>query len=179
MKFDVEKSIMNQAKHPHNLFMLNLALFHLLMTPAVIALKVGLWGIMLPLLLSLSVMLFTYVRSNRIDSNNQLFVFLHWKLALLRYRYLLISYAVTAVLMLVGWMLSMGTADEHMRNILQTVFIRIAIMPVLIMVMVNFYLESNAINIASSGEIPDSLVNTYAPSLVDLDKSESIDSKRE
>lgn len=173
MKFDVEKSMLNQAKYPHNLFMLNLALFHLLMTPAVIALNVGLWGILLPLMLSLSVMLFTRVRSNRIDRDSRVFVFLHWKLALLRYRYLLVSYAVTAGLMIVGWMLSMGTADEHMRNILQTVFIRIAIMPVLIMVMVNFYLESNAINIASSGDVPDSLVKTYAPSLLSQEKGEN------
>lgn len=165
MKFDVERSVLNQAKYPHNLFMMNLALFHLLMTPMVIVLDVGLLGVLLPLTLSLLVILFTYVKSNRISKDSNLYLFLHWKLALRRYQYLLLSYALTAGLMLVGWMISMGATDEHMRNILQTVLIRIAIMPVLIMVMVNFYLESNAINLASAGEVPDSFVKDYAPSL--------------
>ena len=172
MKFHVEQAVMNQAKHPHNLFMMNLALFHLLMTPAVIVLNIGLSGVLLPLMLSLAVMLFTYLKSNRIDRDNNLYLFLHWKLALLRYRYLLLSYAVTAGLMLVGWMISTGAADEHMRHILQTVFIRIAIMPVLIMVMVNFYLESNAINLASSGDVPDNLIKNHAPSLLKQEDSE-------
>ena len=50
----------------------------------------------------------------------------------------------------------MSSPDENMREILHTVFLRIAIMPVLIMVMINFFLESSAISMASKGELPES-----------------------
>ncbi|OOZ40168.1 hypothetical protein BOW53_08675 [Solemya pervernicosa gill symbiont] len=162
MKLDVDTALCKRARLPHELFMLNLALFHLLMTPASIALDVGVWGLLLPLSLSLSVMLYTWLRSRALErSGEPWFLRLHWRLALGRYRMLLIAYGVALGLFGVGTLLSLGSSDPHMQQILQTVFIRIAIMPVLIMVMINFYLESNAINQASGGELPDGLVARY------------------
>lgn len=161
MNIHVPASVSSQAKTPHNLFMLNLALFHLLMTPATIALGVGEAGILLPLFLSLAVMAYTWRRANA--GHDDWFVFAHWQLAVRRYRLLLIAYAVTAVLLLLGWLLTLGTADPNMRDILQTVLLRIAVMPVVLMVMVNFYLESSAIFQASHGEIPDSIVKRFPP----------------
>ena len=161
MNINVPASVSSQAMTPHNLFMLNLALFHLLMTPATIALGVGVLGILLPLFLSLSVMAYTWRRAN--GAHDDWFVFAHWQLAVRRYRLLLIAYAVTGVLLLLGWLLTLGTADPNMRDILQTVLLRIAIMPVVLMVMVNFYLESSAIFQATNGEIPDGIVKRFPP----------------
>lgn len=48
------------ARIPHNLFMLNLALVHLLLTPGIIALDIGLKGILIPLALSLAIMLISW-----------------------------------------------------------------------------------------------------------------------
>ncbi len=150
----IPDSLRGQAKVPHNLFMLNLALFHLLMTPAIIAAGVGELGILLPLALSLTVMAYTWRRAQA--GHDQPFVCAHWQLAVRRYRLLLIAYAVTAVLLLLGWLLTQGASDPNMRDILQTVLLRIAVMPVVLMVMVNFYLESSAIFQATNGEVPDS-----------------------
>ena len=150
----IPDSLRAQAKAPHNLFMLNLALFHLLMTPAIIATGVGELGILLPLALSLAVIAYTWRRAN--GGHDQAFVCAHWQLAVRRYRLLLAAYAVTAVLLLLGWLLTQGTSDANMRDILQTVLLRIAVMPVVLMVMVNFYLESSALFQATNGEVPDS-----------------------
>lgn len=160
MNADIPAEISGKARIPHNIFMLNLALFHLLMTPASIALEIGIAGMLAPLFLSLAVVTYTYIKSKQLVQNAHWFVLAHWMLAVKRYRILLISYAVTASLILIGWLLAMSSPDPNMQNILQTVFIRIAIMPVLLIVMINFYLESSAINMASRGEIPDSIINT-------------------
>ena len=163
MIIGLNTSIKTKAKLPHNLFMLNLALFHLLMTPAVIALNVGIMGMLLPLLLSLSVMLYTCLQSRARDRHAHWFIHAHWQLACRRYRLLLISYALTLLLLCLGWLLSLSANDPNMTLILQTVFIRISIMPVLIVVMVNFYLESSAISLATNGEIPDQFVQELSP----------------
>ncbi|MCW9013918.1 MAG: hypothetical protein OQL06_09050 [Gammaproteobacteria bacterium] len=161
MKVTVDDRIKAKAKVPHNLFMLNLALFHLLMTPATIAMNIGMSGMLLPLFLSLSVIAYTWKRSTNENKHEHWFIFVHWKLAAQRCRMLLVSYLVAAGLLALGWLLALNSTDSNMQDIIQTVFIRIAIMPVLLMVMINFYLESSAINQVASGEIPDAMVKRF------------------
>jgi len=160
MQIQVSEIEKKKARIPHNIFMLNLALIHLLMTPAVIALEIGASGMILPLVLSLGIIFYTYKHGKSIQNTQHWFIVKHWALAIKRYKLLLISYVITAALILTGWLLAMASPDPNMQDILETVFIRIAIMPVLLMVMINFYLESSAINMASKGELPDSMKST-------------------
>lgn len=139
------------ARLPHNIFMLNLALVHLMMTPAVIALEIGIIGILIPLCISLLIMAYTYINSKKKAFMQHPYIQKNWALALKRYRLLLIAYGVTAGLIGIGTLLAMASPDPNMQDILQTVFIRIAVMPTLIMVMICFYLESSAINLATKG----------------------------
>jgi len=139
------------AKLPHNIFMLNLAFVHLMMTPAVIALEIGITGILVPLSFSLAIMAYTYINSKKEVFIQHPYIQKHWALALKRYRLLLIAYGVTASLIALGTLLSMANPDPNMQDILKTVFIRIAVMPTLLMVMVCFYLESSAINLTTKG----------------------------
>ena len=143
------------ARIPHNLFMLNLALVHLLMTPGIIALDVGLKAILIPLAISLVIMLISWKISNSTTVISDELVHQHWLLALKRYRILLIAYAITAALILLGHLLALSSPDRNMQEILDTVFLRIAIMPVLIAVMVCFFLETSALGLAGKGELPE------------------------
>lgn len=59
MNFELDLAIRKQAKTPHELYMFNLAAFHLLMTPATIALGIGIVGVLLPFSLSLLMILYT------------------------------------------------------------------------------------------------------------------------
>lgn len=149
-----------QAKAAHELFMVNLLLFHLLMTPAAIVLGIGLWGLLLPLLLSLGVIAYSYLRSRQLLRAAPLRM-LHWQLAMRRYRLLLIGYAVTALILLLGFLLSLGMQDENMREIILTVITRIGVVPLLLLVFILAFLESSALSMAGNQEVPDSLYAEY------------------
>ena len=158
-KFD--KSTIFKAKQPHNIFLLNLALVHLLMAPATLILDAGISGLLVPLFISLLTMLYSLlkIKTLNINKNKNWFIYAHWVLALNRYRLLMIAYCATLFLLLAGWLISITSPDPNMQDIIFTVFIRISIMPTLLLVLVNFFLESSALSMAAKGEIADSIVN--------------------
>ncbi len=163
MLYDIEETVRRKAKTPHELFMLNLAVFHLLLAPAAIVLKIGPLAFLLPLLLSLSVITYTWVRGRRAEHGDHWFVMAHWKLAFRRYRILLIAYAISATVVSAGLLISGGVDKKTTQEILLTVFERIAVVPTLITVMVCFVLESSAIYQATRGEVPEGLVRRFPP----------------
>ncbi len=150
-----------QAQAPHNLFVSGLFLFDLMMTPAVLALKAGLVGLLVPLLCSLGLLGYIYLRSKKTST---WFVDMHWKLAASRARLLLIGYALTAALIFVAWLISMTLSDHNMRHILWTALTRIALMPTLIMVMVTAVMEFGGSALAVKREVPDKLATQFPPS---------------
>lgn len=145
---------------PHNLFVSGLFLFDLLMAPAVIALGIGMAGLLIPLLCSSALIAFIYLRSKRSTS---WFVDAHWRLAYLRGLWLLMGYAASAVLILVAWLVSLGARDANMEHIMWTALARIALMPSLILVMVTAVLEASAIPLATRREVPDKLAASFPP----------------
>lgn len=162
MYLEAEPAEVKQAKAPHELFMVNLLLFHLLMTPAAIVIDIGTWGLLLPLSLSLTVMGYSLWRARRAERQHRL-VMLHWKLALRRYRVLLIGYAITAVILLLGYLLTLAMDEGSMRQIMFTVITRIGVVPLVVMVFVLAFLESSGLSQAGSQEVPDWLFARYFP----------------
>lgn len=148
------------AQVPHNLFVSGLFLFDLLMTPAVIVMDIGMAGLLIPLLCSGALILFIYLRSNKATS---WFVAAHWKLAFSRCKLLMLGYAITAVLIFVAGLISLGARDHNMEHILWTALTRIALMPTLIVVMITAVLEFSAISLASKRQAPDSLAAKFPP----------------
>jgi len=172
MEIEVPEEQIKRAKTPHELFMLNLIAFHLLLTPAVIVLAkfpqvmalakmlgIGELALVLPLppLFSSLVILYTYVRSR---ADQPWFVMAHWKLALRRYRILGIGYGLSALVMLGGWALTQGSSMEGIMIVALT---RVGIMPTLIAVIIDFALEAGSINQAERGEVPDAIASRYPP----------------
>jgi hypothetical protein len=160
MQCNIDEATRRRAKFPHELFLFNLAVFHLLATPAGIALKIGLWGFVIPLLLSGTVMLFTLLRVRRCRAQCPWFVTIHWMLALRRYRLLLIAYSITAAILALGYLLTMNSETQH---IMRTVFTRLSVVPTLLMVMVLFVMESGAIVQTASGQIGDAMAKRLPP----------------
>lgn len=164
MFFEIGEAERNRAKSPHELFMVNLILFHLLLTPVAIAADIGLWALLLTPLLSGLVILFIWRRARQLTAEGiHEFVALHWTLALARCRLLLIAYGITATLLLLGALAILGTAQESMREIMLVVLTRVGIMPTVIMVFVTFVLESSALYQAVRGELPDGFVRRHRP----------------
>ena len=100
--FAIDERVRRRAKTPHELFVLNLAVFHLLLAPAAIVLKVGVAGFLIPLAASLSVIAFTYLRARRGRLHDPWFVAVHWTLAARRARILLAVYAISGVILGAG-----------------------------------------------------------------------------
>ena len=149
-----------KAQIPHNLFVSGLFLFDLLLTPAVLALKVGMVGLFIPLVCSGTLIAYIFIRSKQTTT---WFVDAHWKLAFARAQWLLTGYAISAALIFVAWLISISSSDHNMQHILWTALTRIALMPTLILVLVTAVLEASAIPMASRREVPDKLAASFAP----------------
>lgn len=149
-----------RARWAHDLFVLNILFFHLLLTPATIFLGVGQVGLLLPLSLSAIVIAFIYYRSR---NEADWFVAAHWRLSFKRCRLLMIGYAISLGIFLIGWLITLGMDKESMRDIMLTVFTRIAVMPTLIMVMITVVLEASATGMVSKKEVPESIRKSFPP----------------
>jgi hypothetical protein len=140
-----------QAQVPHNLFIVAAMLFDLLMTPAAIAMHIGMYGLLVPLLLSGCAIGYIYLRSRQATVP---FVAAHWKLAFKRCQFLMIGYVVTAVLIMLASLLGMASSDPNMKHIILIALTRIAIIPTLIAVMVTLLMEAGSLGQAGRGEAP-------------------------
>lgn len=160
MKFPATTQSRQQAQNPHNLFVAGVFAFDLLMTPAVLGLKIGMIGLLIPLICSGALLTYIYLRSRKQTS---WFVDMHWRLTWNRSRLLLLGYAISATLVLIAWLLSLISSDQHMASIIWTALTRIALMPTLIFVLFTSVLEAGAIAQANNGEVPDKLAAKYPP----------------
>ncbi len=160
MQFQAGETEIKRAQVPHNLFITGLFLFDLMMTPAVIVLNIGMAGILIPLLCSGALIAYIYLRSRKTTS---WFVDAHWRLSFAHGRLLLLGYGISAMLILIAWLVSLNARDASMGHILWTALTRIALVPTLIFVMVTAVLEASAIGQATKREVPDSLVKRFPP----------------
>lgn len=138
-----------RAGYAHELVMMNLAIFHLLLPVA--ALSSGYISILLSLALIGSAVMIFWVAYKVRNIKDVDFVREHWKLAWKRYQLLLIAYAVSTVIMLLGWILASLQADHNMFTIMLVVFSRIAAVPIVLMVLALFVMETTALTLAKQG----------------------------
>lgn len=163
MEYQAAESEQKRAKTPHELFVLNLIGFHLLLTPATIALGVGLYGLLLPLTLSALVLGYIYVRALRARRHEPWLVMLHWQLAWRRGKLLIAAYGGSALIFALAALMTMGIEKEATRHIMFTTFTRIAVMPTFIMVLITFVLSTSSMAQIARGEVPDKLAERFPP----------------
>ena len=152
---------LKQAQFPHNLFIAGLFMFDLMMTPAVIALKIGMIALFIPLIFSGALIVYIYLRSKKKTAS--WFVDSHWKLCFVRAQWLMTGYAISGALIFVAWLISLISHDPNMQRILWTALTRIALMPTLILVLVTAVMEFGAYAQAAKGEVPDKLAAAFPP----------------
>ena len=88
MQYNPEPRARQLAQAPHNLFIIGLFLFDLFMTPAVIGLKIGMIGLLIPLVCSGALLAWIGWRGRR---ETDWFVAMHWRLSWARGRLLLLA----------------------------------------------------------------------------------------
>ena len=171
MLFEIDEKVRRRGRAPHELSMINLMFFNLLLgagtvvlllTKADIVQSIGNWGFALPLLASLSVIVFIHIKAQQTAQHEPWFVAAHWRLAMQRSRLLLIAYSVTGLFIAGGILIASG-ADKNMQDIVITIASRIGAVPTLLTVMVSFVLESGSIYQAGRGEVPDGIVKRFPP----------------
>jgi hypothetical protein len=193
MFFAVDDGQKRRAKSPHELAMINLLLFNLLIGIALLAGSMAApdstiaaykWvGVTLPTLLSLTVMLFTWLRAARARHSQPWFVAAHWRLSARRYRALLAAYVVSAAVVSLAVFGGDGDTAELERRIADlppamqqmerhklasqdmgsAIWARIGVVPLLVTVMGLIMLESGALYQAGRGELPDAMVERFPP----------------
>lgn len=161
MNFEITEEEKKSARVPHNLFVLNILLFNLLMTPLAIVLDVGMYGLLIPLICSLSVITYIYWRS---EKSRCWYIDMHWRLSFRRCQYLMVGYAITGLLVAIAWLISMSANDATMAEIMFTAISRVAIVPTLLAVMVTVVLEAGGYHLINRGEVPDKFVEKFPPS---------------
>jgi len=173
MYFAIDEPTRRKAKSPHELAMVNLLLINLLMLIALLAgsfLQKGspladykLVGVLVPLLISLAIVAYTFARAKKASSGEPWFVAAHWKTTTGRYKILLIAYLVGAALIGGGRLLSHVQSDPRMAELMFIALERVAIAPILIALMVLIMLESGSLYQAGRGEVPDGLAKRFPP----------------
>ncbi|MFT6914451.1 MAG: ABC-type Fe3+-siderophore transport system permease subunit [Motiliproteus sp.] len=158
MDFEISKEDKKLAQVPHTLFVLNVLLFNLLMAPAGIVLDVGMYGFLLPLLCSLTIIAFIYLRGRK---QSRWFVEMHWRLSFRRCQFLLLGYSISAMLGGVSWLISINANDAKMAEIMFMAISRVSVVPTLLAVMVTVVLEAGAQHLVNSGTVPDRLVEKF------------------
>lgn len=141
-----------RAGFAHELLMMNLSFFHLLLPVAV--LSSGHIAIFLTLALISSALIIFWIARKANQTTDSELVQAHWQLAWRRCRLLLSGYAASAVIMLLGWGLGAMQTDSQMQGILLVVFSRIAVVPTVLMVLVLFVLSTSSLSQARQGNIP-------------------------
>ena len=149
-----------RAQAPHNLFISGVFLFDLLMTPAILALKIGMVGLLIPLLCSGALIAYIYLRSKKTTT---WFVDMHWKIRFSRCKLLMLAYAVSTTLIFLAWLISISTKDHNMSHIIWTALTRVALMPTVIMVLVTAVMEFSSFAQAAKRDVPDKLAAQFPP----------------
>lgn len=143
-----------------------------------------------PLILSVLVMLFTWLRAARLRRSGPWFVAAHWRVAARRYRILLIAYLVSAAVISLAFFggndqskLERRIADlppalqEMERHKLESqdmrgaIWARIAVVPLLLTVLGVLMMESGGLYQSGRGELSDAAAADFPPPN-DLERSE-------
>lgn len=170
MIFDIDASLVKPAKAAHELFMVNLGSL-LLLGPMAIFLGIGRLGIVLPILVSLLFILYTYLKYRRLAQSGVWFVRMHWLLALRNYRWLGIGFALTLLFLLFSWGLEQSIDQHSPSHFLAVALTRIGVMPTIIMIFSCFVIENGALNQVLRHEVPDKLVTAFPPPSDVVEKS--------
>lgn len=150
-----------KAQTPHNLYVSCVLMFNLLMGPGVaIGLKIGMIGLLFPLICTSAVIGYIYLRSRKTTA---WFVDAHWRLSFNNSRWLLLGYAISAALIFIAWLITLTLHDANMKHILWTALTRVALAPTVIAVLGTAVMEASAIALANRREVPDKIAKAFPP----------------
>lgn len=151
------------ARTPHNIFNINIILFHLFALVILFELHLIHWFWLIPAI-SLCIMLAQYLywksllSSDESDKQQHWYVIANWSLAIRHNKIVFIAYLVCGTIFLIGYSISSSmTNDPNMSNIGMMVFLYLSGNLMLLTLVVTFVLSSGAIWHTNKGEVTRAL----------------------
>jgi len=159
---DITDEIKHDAKIPHEWFMGNIGLLHIVLPIGLLKFGDATIALALPMALSMVWIGLTYLKTQKAWKAQNWYVAANWQVSFNRYKILMIAYAVTWIIIGLG-MLIASTSSGSMQGIMETVFTRIAAIPTFIIVVVMFVLESGAMFDVTKGGISEKIIEKFPP----------------
>ncbi len=166
MHYQVTKQEINAAKTPHHIFNINVLITHLFVAMIVLEIGQSIQLILVPLISSL-VILYLYIRKQKLVKQKSWFVAAHWTLAWRRGRILLISYAIAIGMVTVyalfdmifpgGFSMNDFSAEGTQTNLGEIITLRFSAVVIFVAILITFMQTGISIYDASKGILDPSI----------------------
>ena len=150
------------GQFPHQIFLFNMIGNHVLIALIALSNSSHLEVTVIPIVISLSILLYTLIRAPGHLRSESLFIRTHWSVALKRTKVFLITYALLFSAGLMAW-LSYSFAGV-MKEQAMALAGGLGILPTMVVVLVLTILETETLHQALNGQIPKSFLDRLAES---------------
>lgn len=159
MHYNLSTQEIRRAKHPHELFLINLVTNHILLFVGLLGLAKTYPYLLLTVpAISFAVLIYTMIRARRSLRTDPWFVYCHWQLGARRSRFFIFMMLIMMAVILLVLLISGGEPGPQ-----HYALGGIGILPTLITTLVLIIMESDAIHQANSARVPDWLAARYPP----------------
>lgn len=156
MQFNVSEEDLHRAKWPHDLFLINLIFNHILMFAAFLsASSLWQWVILVPTA-SFLILAYTIWRAPRSRKRDSWYVMCHWQICARRSK-MFIGMISAMLLAIITVMLISGGHPTPM----QIAPAGAVVLPTMVMVLVLIVLETESLDDAKKGRVPDKVVELF------------------
>lgn len=166
MHYQVTKQEISAAKIPHHIFNINVLITHLFVAMIVLEIGQSIQLILVPLISSL-VILYLYIRKQKLVKQESWFVAAHWTLAWRRGRILLISYAIAIGMVSVyalfdmifpgGFSMNDFSVEGTQTNLGEIITLRFSAVVIFVAILITFMQTGISIYDASKGILDPSI----------------------
>ncbi|MEW5756268.1 MAG: hypothetical protein AB1810_08175 [Pseudomonadota bacterium] len=146
------------GQFPHQLFLFNMVGNHILLSIIALSNSAIPWVALGVPILSCIIFAITFIMGSKQKNHTSEFVRCHWRVALTRTKIFLLAYALMIAAVGLAWMLHSVMPIKEMAY---AIVGGLGILPTMVMVLVLTVMESETLNHALHGRIPDSLRAKY------------------
>ncbi len=151
-----------RAKLPHEILTINVVVLHIFLSVALLKFANEHLAIPIPIAISLVIIVWTYFKARAISKEGNCFVHINWQITLYRYKFLVASYIIYAVIIGIGALVTQDApATMDGTNIVYSIFNILSVVPLFITLLALTVLGSGSLFNVSRGEVPEKLVEMH------------------
>ena len=150
MQFTISEEESKKAKHPHDIFLLNLIFNHILIFVAILsASSLAQYVVIVPIISVMS-MIYIFIGAARAKTKSSWYVNGHWQLCVKRSRIFLTMILIVSAVFVVLWLISDGQLKPQHWALGGAAFF-----PAMVTVFALIIMESEGLHHAKIGKLPD------------------------